>query len=448
MSASRRFQTGMAGLLVWLTLSAGVAAQSRDTLEIRTAAASERVLGEAEALLAGNDAAAAYAMLAPLETDLAGNAYYDYLLGVAALDTGRTGEAIFSLERALVVEPRFSGAKMELARAFFEIGETDQARPLFAALLDEEPPPGVRDVLLRYIDAIDAQPVRAALRFDPWAEVGAGYDSNANGSPSDAMFLGFVLSPENVETDSPFAAVAAGFNLTAPAGDATTWFAGGRAGHRANPDADFVDSSLVSAIGGLAFRRGAFYGRIGTDGYLAYRDGSSNQDYLGLEGLLGRRLGERLDLELSLRAGALRHDDAIDVLDVDRLLYTLGAAWRLSPLANARVEVLGGSDNERRDASPYGNSKLGGRVTLNFRSGNRSLLFSVGSLTSDYDGLFFGSAREDTQRSAILEVQFSDVFIEGLSLLPAVRYTDNDSDIDLYAYERTEVGLTIRWMPR
>lgn len=448
MSASIRILTGMAGLILWLTLSPSLAAQSRDTLELRTVAASERVLGEAEALLARNDAAAAYAMLAPLETDLAGNAYYDYLLGVAALDTGRTGEAIFSLERALVVEPRFSGAKMELARAYFEIGEGDQARPLFAALLDEEPPPGVRDLLLRYIDAIDARPARASLRFDPWAEVAAGYDSNANGSPSDAMFLGFVLSPENVETDSPYAAVAAGFSLAASAGEATTWFAGARAGHRANPDADFVDSSLLSAIGGLAFRRGAFYGRIGADGYLAWRDGSSNQDYLGLEGLVGRRLGERLDLELSLRAGALRHDDAIDVLDVDRVLYTLGAAWRLSPLANARVEVLGGSDSERLDASPYGNSKLGGRVTLNFRSGDRSLLFSLGSLRSDYDGLFFGSAREDTQRSAILEVEFRDVFTEGLSLLPAVRYTDNDSDIDLYAYERTEVGLTIRWMPR
>ena len=46
--------------------------------------------------------------------------FFDYLLGVAALDNGYISEAIFSLRRAIAVEPGFSGARMELARAYFE----------------------------------------------------------------------------------------------------------------------------------------------------------------------------------------------------------------------------------------------------------------------------------------------------------------------------------------
>ncbi len=55
------------------------------------------------------------------------------------------------------------------------------------------------------------------------------------------------------------------------------------------------------------------------------------------------------------------------------------------------------------------------------------LFASTGSLTSDYDGLFFGTAREDTQVSALLQITWQDVGNEGLSLSPRIRYIDNDS---------------------
>ena len=194
------------GLFSILTLLTGVAfAQSNQTpanqtLEVQASAATQQLLRDAESRLANNDSAGAYAFLSPRETELAGNPYYDYLLGVAALDTGRFSEAIFSLQRSLAVEPRFSGARMELARAHFEAGDNGQARPLFVALLDESPPPAVRDVVNQYIDAIDAKPPTLRSRFTPYVELTAGHDSNANGSTADQQFLGFTLSPFNVET--------------------------------------------------------------------------------------------------------------------------------------------------------------------------------------------------------------------------------------------------------
>lgn len=432
-----------------LALPAGAWSQSTTaTLDVETDRAGTELMRSAEARLQRNDADGAYAMLSPHEAELAGNAYFDYLLGVAALDSGRLSEAIFTLQRALAVEPRFSGARMELARAYFEAGNIDQARPLFVALLDESPPPAVRSVLNRYIDAIDAKPGTPRPRFTPYAELAAGHDSNANGSTDDAQFLGFTLTPENVATDSPYTEVAAGFTWTVPASHQVAWYSGARASLRHNPDADFVDSGVLSALTGFSWRSGRFFGRAGLDGYVAQRDGDYNSSYGGLDLLLGASLDARWDLSLGVRAGGLRHDDLIEILDVDRLLYTLGLSYRISSLASITLEGIGGEDDEKLNGSPYGNSKAGARLSITAPVADQQFRFSIGSLVSDYDGMFFGGAREDTQVTAVAELEFRDVFTEGLSLIPRIRHIDNDSDVPLYGYDRTEFGLTLRWMPR
>jgi hypothetical protein len=59
--------------------------------------------------------------------------------------------------------------------------------------------------------------------------------------------------------------------------------------------------------------------------------------------------------------------------------------------------------------------------------------------------LFFGSPREDTQLSSIVQLEFRDFLTDGLSIAPQIRYVDNESDVDLYEYDRTEYGIMIRW---
>ena len=454
MIAARLTAAGLLGTLVLLAGAATTTVHAQDNARLAISADAEtrELLRRAERRLAAGDSDGVYRMLTEREASLAGNPYFDYLLGVAALDSGHSSEAIFSLQRALAVEPGFSGARLELARAYFDTGDTGQARPLFVALLNEDPPPGVRRVLSNYIAAIDARPDTSPSRLQPYAEFVIGYDSNANGSTDDQQFLGFTLNPDNIETDSGFAELAAGFNFSAPRsqppGRQFAWFAGGRLNHRHNPDASFVDATIVSGLGGFNWRNGDFYGRANLDGYLAWRDGESNENYGGVDLNVGRRLNAEWELTLGLRGGALRHDDAIEILDVDRVLYTLGASYRLADVGSVHIEAIGGQDSEKQSGSSYGNSKAGGRISLLAPVGDAYLYASVGSLRSDYDGLFFGAAREDTQLTSILQIEFRDVWTEGLSLIPRLRYVDNDSDIDLYKYDRSEIGLVIRWIPR
>jgi hypothetical protein len=80
--------------------------------------------------------------------------------------------------------------------------------------------------------------------------------------------------------------------------------------------------------------------------------------------------------------------------------------------------------------------------------GTRSYLhLSAGYLTTDYDGLFFGAPREDDQFTTMLRLEFRDVLTDGLSFMPMLRYVDNASDVPLYEYDRTEIGLIVRWTP-
>lgn len=435
--------------LTFGALAVVATANAQETLQINVAAETRALLEEAETLLAGNDSERGYALLIPHEAELAGSPYYDYLLGVAALDSGRRSEAIFSLRRSIAVEPRFSAARMELGRAYLESGNSALARPIFVSLLDESPPAGVRSVLQQYISAIDAPRPTPRSSFSGYFETFVGHDSNANGSTADQQFLGFTLSPENLATESPVAEIAAGFNWLVPQSSRFSWIVNARAGYRNNTDASFVNATILNGLAGMTWQRGEFFGRAAIDSYWASRDGNANEAYAGVDLLFGRRLGDSWDVSLGLRGGAQRHDSTIEVLDVNRVLYTLDVSQRFATSGRLSLQLIGGSDSEQQTGSPYGNSKTGGRISLSTPLGNTSFLHTaLGSLTSDYDGLFFGVPREDKQLFFLVQLEFRDVLTDGLSFIPLVRYVDNDSDVSLYDYDRTEIGLLLRWVPK
>jgi tetratricopeptide (TPR) repeat protein len=424
-------------------------ASAQQTMQLADSGDARHLYEQAESLLAGGKTRNAYELLRAYESELSGNAYFDYLLGVAALDSGRNSEAIQSLKRAVSNAPQFSGARMELARAHYESGEFATARPMFTSLLGESPPPAVLNVINGYINAIDARPSVPPSRFAPYAELATGHDSNANASTDDVQFMGFTLSPENQKTDSVFVEAAAGFDWHLPRSTNFGWFVGARAGYRDNPDASFVDTGILSGLVSMNWRSGAVFGRTGLSGYGATRDGESNESYGGLDFMLGRSLSSHWDVSLSVRAGALRYDESIEVLDINRTLYALAASYRFASRGRLSIEAIGGNDGEQQSGSPYGNSKEGARLGLTTPLGDSTFLIAtLGSLSSDFDGLFFGGARKDRQNSSLLQFEFRDVFTNGLTLAPHLRYVDNDSDVELYSYNRTEVGLLIRWAPR
>lgn len=410
-------------------------------------------LGEAQRLLGQGDAAGAYALLAPREIDWAGNPLYDYLLGVAALDSDRVGDALFSLQRVVAATPGFDGARMELARAQFEADDLEAARIQFAYLAGRAPPPATAAVIGRYLAAIDSRIGARGSDWSAFVETGAGYDSNANASTGDQQFLGFDLNSNNVETDSPFATLAAGINHQGGYGNGLASASGLRADWRVNPDARFVDQAIVSGGSTLFYSRDAWRASAGANGYYGWLDGGPQEAYAGVALGLARLFGDRWELGVRAQGGAVRfQQDQLEVLDVDRVLgaltltrYGIGAAG-----GRVALSLLAGQDDAREADSPFSNDRLGTRLAAAFPLGDASSLYLEGGwLRAEYDDspAFFGGAfgtREDDQVNAVAGLEFANWPATDWTLAPRLRYTRNDSTIPLYDYDRWEAAVTLR----
>ena len=63
----------------------------------------------------------AYAIMAPEEENFSGNIDVDYIFAIAALDSGNVEKSISIFDRILSINPKFAGARIDLARAYFLI---------------------------------------------------------------------------------------------------------------------------------------------------------------------------------------------------------------------------------------------------------------------------------------------------------------------------------------
>jgi tetratricopeptide (TPR) repeat protein len=404
-----------------------------------------------EVLLSESKAAEALREMRSRELQYAGSPRFDYLLGLAALDAQQPAEAVAPLERVLAVEPRFAGARMELARALYESGARDAARRQFEFLLEDNPPPPTRTVIERYLGAIaNRAPLDASASRRSWfVDLGTGYDTNANGATNDTQFLGFTLNARNVETESAFAEIGTGLTWGRPLSPNTGVNAFGRIMHRANPDAGFVDQTIAYLGGSYLFKLGETRYTVGVNGFHGLLDGEEHQRSVNLELGVSRVFVDQWEFAGLLRAGRLDFlQDDLQILDVDR--YLGGIALTRLNLRNGTARLgaaaLVGRDDERRASSPYGNDKWGLRLYAGILLRPQSTLYGeVLYLDTQFDGVgFFGAQRRDEQSMAYVGVDFQNWPRIGWTVSPQLRFTDNRSNVSLFKYERFEAMVFVR----
>jgi len=440
----------------WLLLSALAAtnvAAAAESPDLRLAQLSESdpevlpILKDAEALIGAGKPRDAYELLTRHELDLGGTPFFDYLLGLAALDSGHANDAAFALERVVALQPDFSGARIELARAQFERGEYALARTQFEYLLTQSPPAPTRSVIDRYLEAIRDRAQLAGSRWSALAQFGAGYDTNANGSTNEQTFLGFTLNPRNVETESSFGELMLGVGHSVALGPESGLISNLQLTHRANPDASFIDQSVASLATGVVWARGATRFNAGVDGYAAWLDGEDHEHGANLNFGVSRRFND-YEAALNLRGGVLEYQQtALEILNANRYLSGLSLTRLNIGEHSGRVglALLGGKDDAKRSGSPYGNDRYGARAFASWLLQPLSSIYvELSDMTTDYDGLFFGASRKDKQLSATVSLDFQNFPFAKWSVAPSVRYMKTNSDISLYEYDRFEAVVYVR----
>lgn len=140
----------------------------------------EKLLQQADELIKSGKPADAYALLEPLEFARAGEVRFDYLLGIAALDSGKPDKATLAFERVLAVEPNFAGARLDMARAYYQLGDVVRAKAEFETVMLQNPPPGAKLTIQKYLDAIAAAEAAKLMRMTGYIEGVLGNDSNVN----------------------------------------------------------------------------------------------------------------------------------------------------------------------------------------------------------------------------------------------------------------------------
>ncbi|MCP5472766.1 MAG: tetratricopeptide repeat protein [Sinobacteraceae bacterium] len=411
------------------------------------AAVAVDAIGSAAGLLAAGRAAEAYAALASLEAQRGGDPEFDYLLALAALESGQPTQALAPLRRVLAVEPRFDGARLELARALSARGDADGARREYQWVIAHSASATAREAATR---ALAGVPPGRSWRFAPVLLAGAGYDSNANASTAGEVF-GFVLDPQAVQQGSPLIEVGASL-----AGERALPGRDGRAavllrgGHRAYPDASFVDQSMIDIGAGINARFGDWRAGVGLTLATGWLDGTAWFNSAWVEGALSRPIGQRWELAVAGRALALDYRQSrFELLDARRYLWgaVLQSRERAGEMSRYGVGVLGGRDDARAASSPWSNDRYGLRAFGAWPLAPRRALFGeLAWLATDYFGGrgFAGLDRLDHQVTAAMGLELRAWPAPGWRITPQLRWTDSDSNVAPFRFDRFEAVVFVQ----
>ena len=132
--------------------------------------------------------------LLPLMPECLESSEYFALLGAAQVNSGNVAESLETLERALLLEPDNSGAKIDYAQALYLQGQLFAALELNSQLLLRgDLPANVRPLLQSRQQSWQALTRQSFLQLD----LLAGYDNNLNSAP-DPNQITLTLSGEDV----------------------------------------------------------------------------------------------------------------------------------------------------------------------------------------------------------------------------------------------------------
>jgi tetratricopeptide (TPR) repeat protein len=414
------------------------------------------VLGRAEALVRAGRAEQAWQLLAPLERQHAGRSEFDYLLGVAALESGRANRATFILERVITANPGHLAARLEMARAYFELRDYERAEREFTFILGAAPSAEVRAMSQLYLARIRevVQPASAGT-FSGYAEVAVGRDTNvAAASSQSSVFIpglgtDLVTDPMFQRQPDNFTAIGAGLEYyNAPRANLGV-LAGVEVRQRWYSELDTFDSRSADFQAALVHRLDERNRMQYSARYNYYElDNSPYRETPSLGVQWTRRTSLQTRFALGAEAHRIRYQTEATKANSSDL--TAGSAGVTHVLHPATLTTVGGLlyfGYDRAVAGrPDGDRRiLGASLGVQRRFFERAeayLRFAVAD--SDYLAVNpdFGVTRRDRQLDAALGLDWE--FARGWLLRPQVARTSNRSNIPLDEYDRTETSLTLR----
>jgi outer membrane protein len=431
--------------LVWASLVAGLGLFGSNV------SAQANLWASGQAMLANGNAEGAYRELLVLEDRLAGTPQYDYLLGLAALESGRPDAATFALERALTVDPEFFGARLDLARAYFALGNQDLAQIEFKALLALNPPAAARQTINTYLETIAQRNQATQVRY--FVEAGLGYNTNANGATGEGSvsipnFGVVTLDAKSQATEDAFARAKAGMNVVHKWNEQTRL--------RTSLSLDYLDYVTTDGFEtnnfdlgvGADFIRAEDTYKFDLSSRFVKLDWYQYQLNVSLGVQWQRIWNKQTQTTVFAQHNRIRFRRGADQGN-DGNLNLIGASVvrALDDSGKTLVSASGflGVDAERNTRLDGSREVFGARLASQIGIRNDLGVFgSAGVQWSLYDRTngIFGIRRRDLQMDASIGMLWRPA--TNWSVRPQLDLVRNLTDIPTNAYERLKLGLTVR----
>jgi len=436
------------------------------------AQASDSAVENARRLLAAGNAKQAYQELSAVQDKMSGMPEFDYLLGVAALDSGHIDDAIIAFERVLAVVPGHAGAQMDLARAYYAAGSFDLAEAAFLKLQASNPPPAAQIAINRYLETLRARRLLIQAGWSGFGELAIGYDSNITGVPGNFgaaaaqsfNIIGITATGNAIKRDAPYTQGAIGGEYHHPLSRGWSYFVGGEArGRYYFGETDFNIAS-GEVHGGAALNAGDDQYRF-TGAYAPYNQkGDAPGDPQPTN---DRRIGgasfdwrHSLDPRTQLGLGLQYNDVRFPTDSVENFQQIYVAASYLktfegkgSPLMYLTAFLTDDHAKQQFDNGVNGQTAsksknlLGGRSFFAYAMSPK--LQAYGSLS-----LIYRKDKDDYARSTVIQSGhdlWAEIggglawqFREKCALRVQYFYSNNNSNIDIYDYNRSEVSSAVR----
>ena len=429
----------------------------------KSSATYDNTLEKAQNLIEQGQAAEAYNLLSPLEFKYAGDVRFDYLIGIAALESGKADMATFALERVLSVSPEHAPARLDIARAYFQLGDLTRAETEFGIAMAQNSSDRIRKNIQKYLDEIESRKSSKRTAFSAYLEGSVGRDSNANNSTSetqiyiDSFSATAPLDPTNIKAGDTYFAGAAGgvvnFSLNAPIG----LFAGAVMRKRNNVDLSSFDTFNLDLQAGLIYETRSDLLRVSLAGSQFDLGDSHNYDKIGIKGDWRHEIGPIDQVLAFAQATQYRYvDPLLQPNDFDQQLAGLGWTHMLD---NSNSSLTGSvnfgteesASTVATSANANGGRDDGAKTFYGVRLGMQKAILSGltiflhgGIQIGNYENrnFYFLRKRSDRFSDATLGVNWE--WTKDWSFLPQLGYSRNDSNIALYGYDRMDISLTIR----
>lgn len=448
------------------------------TLAISSVCAQEtgdQPLRDADALIQAGKSAEAYTLLEPLEFARAGELRFDYLLGIAALDSGKADKATLAFERVLAVDPNFAGARLDMARAYYQLGDLPRARTEFEVVLKQNPPEAARATIQKYLDAIASHEQALRTQVSAYAEGVVGHDSNiansttqtftfASNSPWNGLFPSNQLPPSGTLSGN-YEGINAGVDIRHRLNERWGVFGSADLHQHGNTTHSAYDSTAVDAQVGVSLQRGNSGYKLSLTGGQTDSGGTMHRNAQGLAmawqyapspSQQFSAFGQWSQNRASGYPATSPSTDARIEGDTDQTVVGAGGVHLFTDSKGALFgSIFAGQE---KDVAPVISPGLpsGGRVDgrkdfVGVRLGVQTALSpawdataSVGWQSAKFSNInnLIMDYRSETQTDLSLGLAWhlSKVW----TLKPQVSFTRKDSNIALYSFDRTDVSITLR----